>query len=257
MVVALACGVCGCATTGRGTKKVSYSQTAKSNYHKGMEELEDENYPEAVKYFTFVKNKFPFSRYSASAELRIADALYAQEKYTESIDAYKLFINFHPTHKEVVNGYAAYRICSGYVKQIPSDWFLVPPSYEKDQSATRDALRELLGFMRIYPTSKYVPKVKKLYQQSVRRLVAHELYVARFYLDRDKPKAAIFRLEGVLKNYPDAGVHPEVMLLLGQTYLKLQRNAEARRTFSMLVKKYPGDANSAKAKLYLKHLGEQ
>lgn len=247
----------GCASTKSTAVSVSYGETARANYEKGLRELKDENYPEAVKYFGYVKAKFPFSRFATLAELRIADAYFAQEKYLEAIDAYKLFIKFHPTHPEVLNGYASYRICQGYVEQIPSDWFLVPPSYEKDQAATRDAMRELAAFLRTYPKSPYQEKGRQLYGKCLRKLADHELYVARFYLDRDKPQAAILRLESLLQRYPDAGVDPEVMLLLGQTYLKLEQREKARATFAGLVQKYPNDAYAAKAKLYLQYMSEQ
>jgi outer membrane protein assembly factor BamD len=188
----LAGGLCGlvsaCASSTTKTKKLSYGQTAKANYDKGMEELEDESYPEAVRYFSFVKSRFPFSQYATLAELRMADALFEQEKYAAAVDAYKLFISFHPTHPKVVSGYVGYRVCEAQLKQIPEDWFLIPPSHEKDQTTTRQAMSDLLSFMRSHPEGKYFKKVQKLYRQCLRRLVAHELYVARFYLERDKPQ---------------------------------------------------------------------
>lgn len=245
---------CSCASSKKSTRAVSYSQTAASNYRKGQEELKDENFAEARKYFNFVKNRFPFSRYSTLAELRLADALFAEEKYTAAIDAYKLFVKFHPTHPKVRDGYAEFRIAEGYVEQIPGDWFLIPPGHEKDQAATRQALAELVRFNRRHRRSQYTKEAIKLQRKVLRRLVDHELYVARFYLDRDKPKATILRLEGILRRYPNAGADPEVMLLLGKTYLKLNKRKKAQATFATLVKKYPKDANAAKAKLYLRYL---
>ena len=236
------------------TRTVSYSRSAEKNYTKGVNELKDENFMEALKYFVFTKAKFPFSRFATLAELRIADTYYAQEKYVDSIDAYKQFQKFHPTHPQVLDGYAAYRVCQAYVKQIPSDWFLIPPSHEKDQGATRDAILELNSFKRAHVGSKYMPKVKTLYRKCIRRMANHELYVARFYLDRDKPGATILRLESLLKKFPDAGVDPEVMLLLGQTYMKLDKKDLAVKTFRELIRKYPDDARSAKARLFLAYL---
>jgi outer membrane protein assembly factor BamD len=256
LVVAAALDASGCGGTQSGGAVV-YGDTARGNYEKGLRELKDENYPEALKYFGYVKSRFPFSNYATLAELRVADTYYAQDKFLEGIDAYKLFIKFHPTHPEVVNGYAWYQICRGYVDQIPSDWFLVPPSYEKDQAATRDAMRELASFLKTFPESPYVEKARLLYRKCLRKLADHELYVARFYLDRDKPRAAIMRLETLLSKYPDAGSDPEVMLLLGQTYLKLEQRDKARQTFASLVKKYPNDAYAAKARLYLNFMNEQ
>jgi TolA-binding protein len=57
-----------------------------------------------------------------------------------------------------------------------------------------------------------------------------------------------------LSRYPDAGVDPEVMLLLGKTYLKLEQKDRARATFAELVRRYPTDAFSAKARLYLEYM---
>ena len=63
----------GCAGSDEEGKPVTYSLTAKQNYEKGLAELKDENYPEAQKYFQFVKQKFPFSKYAVLAELALAD----------------------------------------------------------------------------------------------------------------------------------------------------------------------------------------
>ena len=250
-------GLQGCAEVQGPGRAVSYLETARSNFKKGQSEFKDENFLDAIKFFQYVKNKFPFSRYSTLAELRIADSHFAQEKYLEAIDSYKLFLKFHPIHPEVKSGYVSYKICQSYVEQIPTDWFLVPPSHEKDQSATKDALRELIVFKRTFPKSKYQSKAKDLFRRCTRRLAAHEMYVARFYLDQGKPMGAIMRLETLLASYPEAGVDPEVMLLLGKTYIKMKKLEEARKTLASLMKKYPDSPYSAKAQLYLNFLSGQ
>ena len=134
----------GCAESDDDTRPVTYSLTAKQNYEKGMAELKDESYGEAKKYFQFVKQKFPFSKYAVMAELALADTQFAQGNYTESIESYKSFARLHPTHEKVEDGYVAFRICEGYFKDMPEDIWIMPPSYEKDQSAVNDAARELV-----------------------------------------------------------------------------------------------------------------
>ena len=152
----------------------------------------------------------------------------------------------------MADGYAAFRVASGYVKQVPSDWFMLPPSYEKDQGSTGQAVRELARFRVQYPRSKYAKRAGELYEQCVRRLVEHELYVARFYLREDKPQATIMRLEASLKLYPDVPVNAEVLLLLGETYLQLEKKVEARKAFSALAKQHPKDERSKRAREYLR-----
>jgi outer membrane protein assembly factor BamD len=81
--------------------------------------------------------------------------------------------------------------------------------------------------------------------------------VARFYLDRDKPYAAIGRLEGVLKDYPGARREPEVLMLLGKTYLKMEKPDRAREVFTKLATDHPDDYRAEKAKLYIQFIDRQ
>jgi outer membrane protein assembly factor BamD len=239
-----------CATTDEG-KGVTYSLTAKQNYDKGLEELKDENYAEAARFFSFVRQKFPFSKYAVLAELALADTQYERGNYQEAIDAYKTFLRLHPTHEKVEDGYVAYRIGECYTREMPDDFFLLPPAYEKDQTAVRDALRELADFIDKYPDSKYLPEAKKQRREVLRRLIEHEVYVARFYLDRDFPKAAILRLEGALRRYPDSGREPELLLALGETHLQMGNAARAKQAFGRVVTDYGTTHQAKRAELFL------
>jgi len=238
-------------------KNVKYQLTAKQNYEKGLKELKDENFAEAIKYFTFVKTRFPFSRYATLAELRVADAHLARGRYVEAIDAFRQFMKFHPTHEMTENGYAHYKICECYYKQIPDEWFLSPPAFEKDQTSTREALKEYDLFLAKYPDSKYVKDARKQRTISLRKIIDHELYVARFYLSRNKPKGTALRLRGVLEQFPGSGNEPEIMILLGQTYLQMEQIDKARDTFKRLIEEHPKDYNARRARLYLEYIDKR
>ena len=140
------------------------------------------------------------------AELAIADTQFARGNYTEAVDSYKSFIRLHPTHEKVEDGYAAFRVGECYYKDMPDDVWLLPPSYEKDQSAVTDALRELDDFRKKYPDSKYMKDVEPLRtERAASRLVDHEVYVARFYLNRDHTKAAAHAARGRHPALPGLG----------------------------------------------------
>jgi outer membrane protein assembly factor BamD len=247
-VLLAAAGGCATSDDGRG---VTYSLTAKQNYDKGVSELKSENYQEASRYFSFVKQKFPFSKYAVLAELAMADTQYERGNYQEAIDAYKNFIRLHPTHEKVEDGYVAFRICECYVKEMPDDFFLVPPAYEKDQTAVHDALRELNDFADKYPDSTYMKQALVDRREVLRRLIEHEVYVARFYLDRDAPKAAILRLEGALKRYPDSGREAELLLALGETQLQMGQAEKAKTNFQKIVASYNSTHQARRAELFL------
>jgi outer membrane protein assembly factor BamD len=247
-------GLTGCASGDEVTKPITYSLTAKQNYEKGLAELKDENYPEAQKYFQFVKQKFPFSKFAVLAELAIADTQYARGNYTEAVDSYKAFIRLHPTHEKVEDGYAAFRVGQCYFKDMPDDIWLLPPSYEKDQSAVNDALRELDDFRRKYPDSKYAKDAEPLRKEVLKRLVDHEVYIARFYLGRDKTKAAARRLEGAIKRYPGSGREPELLFALGQTYLQMGDPARSKDSFARVVSEFPAAPQARRSELYLEFI---
>lgn len=256
-----AAGPTGCATSDEATRPVTYSLTAKQNYDKGLDELKDEDYSEAQKYFQFVRAKFPFSKYAALAELALADTSFARGNYTEAVDAYKQFIRLHPTHEKTVDGYAAFKVGECYFKDMPEDVWLLPPSYEKDQSSVSDALREIDDFTKKYPDSPYVKRALDLRREVLKQLVDHEVYVARFYLDRDHPKAAAMRIEGAIRRYPGSGREPELLVTLGQTYLHMGDPARARDTFQRVVHDYPEAAQARQSELYLEfikqHFGDR
>jgi outer membrane protein assembly factor BamD len=247
----------GCATSDEAAKPATYSLTAKQNYDKGVALLKDEDYAEAAKYFQFVKQKYPFSKYAVLAELALADSQFDRGNYSEAIDSYKTFARLHPTHDRVEDGYVAFRIGESYFKDMPDDIFLLPPSYEKDQSAVTDALRELSDFERKYSDSRYVKKAEELRKQVLQRLVDHEVYVARFYLNAGHPKAAALRLEGALRRYPGSGREPELLYALGETFLKLGDPLRAKETFQRVVTEFSAAEDARRAQLYLQFIAKR
>ena len=249
-LVGLACG-----GSAREGGSVEYSVSAQQNYERGMGLMDEGEWLDAVKYFTFVKARFPYSKFAVLADLRIADAAFGAESYLEAIDAYKLFIKFHPTHEMVENGYAAFRVGQSYYKMLPDDWFLVPPAYEKDQSAAVDAARELQGVMRDYPNSKFAPKAKQLYKHVGQLLAAHEWYVATFYWKRGQAMGTVLRLRTLLKQYPDVGYDEEALFLLGRAYAKTGRKEDAKKSFQTLVDRYPKHRRAGDARHELASLG--
>lgn len=238
LVFALLFSACGGADSESGDR-VEYSASASKNYQLGMKKLGEEDWIESAKYFTFVKARFPYSKFAVLAELRLADTEFGSESFAEAIDSYKLFMKFHPTHEMTTNGYAQFRVGEAYYRMLPSDWFLVPPSYEKDQSATHDALRELNQFLRKYPKSPYAAKAEKMQMTCARSLASTEWYVAQFYWKRERPKATILRLRTLLKRYGGAGYDEEALWLLGQALEADGKNKEAQEAWAELARKYP------------------
>ena len=233
---------------GKGGGAVEYSVSAQKNYDKGLKQLEAKDWVAASKYFGFIKSRFPYSKYAVLAELRLADAEYGAEQYLEAIDSYRLFQKFHPTHEMVANGYTTFRIGQAYFDQLPTDFWLFPPSFEKDQSSTEDAANELKSFLDKYPASPYRDKAKEILVKVGQRLADHEWYVARYYWDRGKPMGTVIRLRRLLERYRGVGYDEEAMWLLGRAYVAVAMPDRAKGVWTELVEKYPKSGRAGDAK---------
>lgn len=266
---------------------LSYTADAKRAYEEAVTEFKAHNWIESQALFREVKRKYSYSRYARLAELRIADADFEQDKYAEALREYKAFIHDHRSEIEEV-AYARARAAEAQYREI-SESFLLAPSEQRDQAATLAAYKELADFLKDYPDAAESPRICALLEDVTAKLVRHELYVAQFYLRKDNFEAAVLRAQYAIRSYgtevrcpspravvkdkakdadempvlevPESkpenafGLIPDALLLLGETYLKMRRPAEARAAFEAILARYPQSGLVVQAKNYLKASG--
>lgn len=240
----------GCAVFSSADGEPDYAKEAQENMARGNEAFEGKNYIEAQKYFEFVRQRFPFMEIAREADLRVADTIFEREQYIEARDAYQNFVKLHPTYPRV--DYAAFRAALTHYKEIPSDFFLLPPSEEKDQTEVKNAVRAMNDFVRQYPKSELVAEAKEIINQARTRLARHELYVAGFYAKREKWRAVANRLETVATQYPGLGFDEEVLFELHDLYSsRLNEPEKAKKALEEIVTRMPGTPAAEKAKALL------
>jgi outer membrane protein assembly factor BamD len=244
----LACGSSRTSLSG----KIRYEPTAEENYAAGVEEAKDGNDPEAVKLFEYVRTKFPFSKYAALSELRLADLKFDQGRFADAAAAYREFLKLRPTHEEVP--YAAFRVGLSHWKDAPSTFRLFPPSHEKDQQAVRDTVAALEGFPTDYPDSPYRPEAERILREARSRLAEHEWYVAGFYAKRGHWQGTVTRLETLLAKYPGSKREEEALFLLAEAYVKVGEPFRAQQALQQLLVKYPGSSRRGEAERLLARL---
>src|SRR5687768_11573805 len=234
----LAAGVAGCEKNEPRTA-LSYTDNARKAYEEALAEFQNHNWIEAQALFREVKRKYHYAKYAKLAELRIADADFEQEKFAEAIRGYRQFVHDHRSDAEEV-AYARSKIAEAQYRQI-SDSFLLPTADERDQAVILDAFKELKGYVHDYPNAKESVKIRELLEEVTARLMRHELYVARFYLNRDNFDAAVTRIQYAMRNFAggpsvrepaptdpiDSGLEAEALLLLGEVYLKMHKFVDA------------------------------
>lgn len=244
---ALLLALAACAHAAGGDSK--YGKTAEDDYKAGQEEQRVKNFAEATRYFEHVKTKYPFSKYAALSELRIADLKFDQDHLVEAADAYQQFAKLHPNHEEA--DYATFRVGLARWKDGPSDFVLFPPPQEKDLSQVRDAAKALAAFVAQFPSSKYRPEAEQLLGRARTLLIDHEWYVAGFYAKRGHWAGAAGRLEAIVRDYPGSPRESLALLQLAETYLKLDDRFRAQQALQQLIVKHPDDPRRPEAEKLL------
>ncbi len=248
---------------------LNYTSNAKRAFDEAMAEYNNHNWVESQNLFREFKRKYASARkYVLLAELRIADADFEQEKYAEAIREYRQFVHDHQGQNVTDDTtYARSRIADAEYRQIGDSFFLAS-SEERDQASVIDAYRELRSFIHDYPSSQESDRMRKLLTDVTARLIRHELYVARFYLRKNNYEATVARVEYAIHNYSsrttvggnvsdDAGLEPEALILLGETYLKMHKWGEARDSFAAIVRHFPRSAHIQQAEQYLEYMKER
>jgi len=231
------------------TSNPQFASDAQANLAKGNEALRSKSYLDAEKYFEYVKTKYPFLDAAKEAEIRLADIDFDREKYTEARDRYQNFVKLHPTHPKV--DYAAFRAALTHYKDMPSEFFILPPAREKDQGQVRAANKAMTDFVRSYPNSEYFPEAKKILEDTKHRLAEHELYVAEFYAKRGKWVAVAQRLETVADKYSGLGYDERVLFQLHDVYGKLKDKSRAEDALRKIISRMPGTPAASKAQQML------
>ena len=239
----------GCATTlVRGTPK-----NAEDQYRQALEDLGSGLYPEATQGFTDLKTKYPYSKFAALADLRIADTNFERGKFVEAVDGYRAFLKLHPNHEEAP--YAMFKIGEAYFEQIPTDWWFLPPASEKDQGNTRLAISAYRDFLGRYPVSKNATDGKRRLNECRRKLADHEMYVARFYMKHEHWAAAAGRAEGIVRDYASLGLDAEALWIAAEGRFRAHDAPAARTSAERLQKDFPNTSEAAAAAALLEKLG--
>jgi outer membrane protein assembly factor BamD len=242
----------GCDGEAKSAASLNYTEDAHAAYKEAMAAFEEKDWEDARALFEEVKRLFNYSRYAKLAELRIADIDFEQGKFSDAISSYRGYVKGHRGDDNVE--YAKYRISKALYNDI-GDTILLPPAEERDQANAADAHRELKGFVRRFPKSRYLADAAYMLEVVTQRLVRHELYVARYYLREDNFKAAVGRCNYALENYAGSGLDAEALVLKGETLLKMQKDTEAREVFETVVRDY-GGAFGIVAKRFLAMMGD-
>src|SRR5688572_17912667 len=132
-------------------------------FDRGNESLKEEQWTNARTYFQQVVDNYPQSPVRPDAKLGMGDSYLGQsgtENLVLAANEFREFITFYPTHPRA--DYAQYKLAMSHFGQMRAA--------ERDQTETREALKEFDVFFQRYPNSSLTPEVRKNWRVARDRL---------------------------------------------------------------------------------------
>jgi outer membrane protein assembly factor BamD len=228
--VVLATVFAGCAT-GPKEPPTGTPEPDKFLFDRGTEALTDRKWLNAREYFRRLVDTYPQSPFRADAKLGIGDS-YLGDGTTEGkilgINEFREFLAFFPTHRRA--DYAQYKLGMGHFLQMLSP--------QRDQTETREAIKEFETFVERYPNSALMEEVRGKLREARDRLGSSDYEVGLFYYRNRWYPGAIDRFKVLLSRDASYTYRDAVYFHLAESLVKMNQNAEALPYFERLVKEF-------------------
>jgi outer membrane protein assembly factor BamD len=127
--------------------------------------------------------------------------------------------------------------------------------YERDQTETREAIRQLRGFVDSRPDSPFADSARVYLRECQEKLARKDFMAARFYEKVDKNESAVVYYKVFLEEHPSSKYVPEVKLSLAKALVKVSRPDEAREVLVALLQSEPPEEVAARARQLKESLG--
>ena len=230
VIVALAAAVAGCGARS-STLPPGTADADKFLYDRGVAEAKERRWINAREYLRNLVDNYPQSPYRPDAKLALGDT-YIGEDTTESLllaaNEFREFLTFYPTHARA--DYAQLQLARSFYEQM-----LAP---ERDQSATKDAIREIEIFLQRFPNSELMPEARQMERSARDRLSEAGYRVGYFYYRLKYYPGAIDRFQEVLKMDPGFTNRDAVYYHLAEALYRSDKRAEALPYYERLLREF-------------------
>jgi outer membrane protein assembly factor BamD len=228
LIAAIAMAAC---AANRSQIPAGTAEADKFLFTRGQEELKERNWLRAREFFRQIVDNYPQSPFRPDAKLAVGDS-YIGEGTTESlllgVNEFREFLTFFPTHPRA--DYAQYRLAYAYSEQMLSS--------DRDQTPTRDTIKELQVFLDRYPNSQLVLEARKLMRDAKDRLSGHSYGVGMTYFRIKWYVGAIDRFREVLKEDPEFTRRDAVYYYLAESLRLTDKKAEALPYYERVLKEF-------------------
>jgi outer membrane protein assembly factor BamD len=251
LALLLAVAASGCTTPRADIPAIGEVEADRLLFERGTAALDEGDWRRARQYFVEIRDNYPQSQYRAQARLGIGES-YEQEGSTEAyvraLAEFQDFLSLYPTHPSA--SFAQYKLGMVHFHQMRRA--------ERDQTETRNAIREFENFLDRYPTDEeWMSTVRERLREARDRLSEHDFTVGHFYYRSKFYPGAVNRFRQILDNDPEYSKRDEVYFYLGESYAVGQAITEAIPYFARILEEFEASEYADEARVRLSELEAQ
>ena len=197
-------------------------------YNEGISSLKGGDVLFAAKKFNEAETLYPQSIWAPKSALMAAYSYYSQDYYSDSIMELERFLKIYPEHKNL--DYAYYLLALCHYEQIVNK--------KKDLQSILNAKKTFQMLVKNYPETEYA--TDSIFKLDLINdvLASKEMYIGRYYLDRQKWIAAINRFRKVVDEYETTMYAEEAIHRLVEIYYLIGLTDEAQKYANLLGYNY-------------------
>ena len=197
-------------------------------YEEGIKELERGDVIIAAKKFNEAELLFPQSLWAPRASLMAAYSYFSQDYYEDSIFELKRFLKTYPNHER--RDYAYYLLAMSYYNQIVDE--------KKDLEPIIKSKKYFDIITKQYPDTDFALDANYKLDLIEEVLASKEMYIARYYTDREKWIPAIERYKIILNKYGTTIFVEEAIHRLVEIHYKIGLIDESKKYANLLGYNY-------------------
>ena len=197
-------------------------------YNEGLEELEKNDVIYAARKFNEAELLYPQSIWAPRAALMAAYAYFSQLYYDDTIVELEKFLQKYKNHPR--RDYAYYLLALSHYNLIIDE--------TKDLEEILKAKQYFKIIIKNYPNTEFAIDSEFKLELIEEILASKEMYLARYYVDREKWVPAINRFKTVINDYETTIYVEEALHRLVELHYKLGLVDESKKYASLLGYNY-------------------
>ena len=197
-------------------------------YNQGIKEFERGDVIYAGKKFSEAELLYPQSIWAPRAVLMSAYGYFSQGYYSDAIKDLERFLIKYKNHPQ--SDYAYYLLALSHYDQIVDE--------KKDMNEILKARKYFEIVIKDYPNTEYAQDSSYKMEYIIEIMASKEMYLARYYVQREKWIPAINRLKVIVKDYDTTIYVEEALHRLVELHYKLGLVSEAEKYASLLGYNY-------------------